>query len=110
MEKIEKEDYKALQFFLAHNIDTVNHIKKNTNAYNIEEETEQRLLKKDLIDFKRDLGKLYYKTYYITKKGYKEFCRLREIRYKWWALRLIILTIISVGINLWLLAKRVGWL
>ncbi|GEM_PF-5808067 len=101
MTPLEKEDYKALNYFTHNTRDTYNYqqqeCKKTKSEFVIDIEIIRRLEKAGYIDFSLNWEKFYNTDYLYTKKGLERYNELREIRQKY---VMVICTIVSVILSL----------
>ena len=81
MEENEKKMYKALKYFMSHDIETVNYErKKKGRDFEVSDDVENRLASNGYID----PGHYNHRTHWhidhlLTNSGYEKFCELRKI-------------------------------
>lgn len=81
MEELEKKDYKALQKYIRYSRAAIKLAQERKSPL-ISSEDEERMINLNYIQWaERPSNNLHHPDYFITKDGYKEYCRLEE-KYK----------------------------
>ena len=118
MEEQEKEEYKALKYFLANNIQTVDYQRKRLGKrFPIKDEVDNGLCNAGYLEYgNMPISKREYQDHYLTKEGYKKLGELRKIYYDYWRQKLTIANlimfmanIILFGVSIFLFGKGLGW-
>ncbi|MBU0930088.1 MAG: hypothetical protein KJ623_03365 [Nanoarchaeota archaeon] len=111
MEQLEREEYNTLKHFLANSMAKID-AEKEDEKYNIKKPLEDKLISLKLITFDRNSRDLYRNSHYLTNKGYKIFCELRDVKYSHWraiSIIAIIITGLLAFINIYLIGQSKGW-